>query len=105
VSSVKKTTVAAIARIQSTERNPQQTLKTQNASTEGTGDPVWRSSIAGRDLRIEFSGPATLFRRRPMSRAPVLVAMLLVAIVVARPGGQVNVRDTRLVHQPATSGT
>ena len=98
------------ARIQSTERNPQKTQRTQNASTEDTEhrrpeDRVWRGSIGGRGLRIEFSGPATVFGEAnhvPHARS---LAMLLVAIVVARPGGQVNVRDTRLLHQPATSGT
>jgi tricorn protease len=39
-----------------------------------------------------------------MARIPVFIGVLVLAIA-ARPAGQVNVRDTRLVHQPATSGT
>ena len=39
-----------------------------------------------------------------MFRIPAVILVLLLAIA-ARPAGQVNVRDTRLVHQPATSGT
>jgi len=39
-----------------------------------------------------------------MSRIPALIVVLLIAIA-ARPAGQANIRDTRLVHQPATNGT
>src|SRR5262245_22036286 len=39
-----------------------------------------------------------------MFRICASIVVLLVAIA-ARPAGQANVRDTRLVQQPATSGT
>lgn len=35
----------------------------------------------------------------------VPVALLALALTVARPSADVNVKDTRLLHQPATSGT
>ncbi len=35
----------------------------------------------------------------------VLSSIVLAAVFAARPAAQINIRDTRLLHQPATSGT
>ncbi len=40
-----------------------------------------------------------------MPQCTLFSIAVLLAAVVARPAGQANVRDTRLLHQPATSGT
>ena len=40
-----------------------------------------------------------------MLRQTLLFSAVLVATIGVRPSADVNVRDTRLLHQPATNGT
>jgi tricorn protease len=42
--------------------------------------------------------------RRPLPTATVLAALAFLIALAARPSADVDVRDTRLLHQPATSG-